>query len=373
MLDSVLVLEMGTAITAPLAAMMLGDLGAEVVKIERPEGDPFRRARGGTYSPNFVAFNRNKRSVTLDLSRPEEQARLHALLERADVLLDNFRPGVLKRLGLAPDALHARFPRLITCSITGFGDTGPNRLLPAFDAVSQAHSGISSMMVDADQPEGFGPTMSDNATGMYAACAIIAALFERQRTGRGRRLEANMLEASMAFITDNFANWTHLGIPTDRYSRVATSQSFAMRCADGKLIAVHLSTQKKFWDGLVAATGDDALARDTRFAERPGRVANYRELQHELNRCFGTAPRAEWERRLTVADVPFAPINTLPEVLEDPQVAALGTIFQIPHPNLGEVPDIHFPVLVDGARPRADNRRAPLLGEHTEEVLGPRE
>ena len=369
MLHNVTVLELGTAITAPLAAMMLGDIGADVIKIERPEGDPFRRARGGTYSPNFVSFNRNKRSVALDLATDSGRAKLQSLVARADVLLDNFRPGVLARLGLDPAAMRARYPRLIQCSITGFGDTGPYRLLPAFDAVAQARSGVAGMVVDPEQPEGFGPTMSDNVTGMYAAFAILGALLERGATGQGRRIEVNMLEASMAFITDAFANFTQMGIASDRYSRVAGSQSFAMHCQDGKLIAVHLSTQQKFWDALVAATGDAALGTDPRFAERTGRVANYRELQRELNRQFLARPRAEWEALLAQADVPFSPINTVEEVLADPQIAALNTMFPIPHPTLGETRDIAFPVLFDGARPRQDNRRAPLIGEHTQEVL----
>jgi crotonobetainyl-CoA:carnitine CoA-transferase CaiB-like acyl-CoA transferase len=369
MLHGVRVVEMGTVITAPLAAMMLGDMGAEVIKIERPEGDPFRRARGGTYSPNFVAFNRNKRSVALDLTQERDRAAMQALVARSDVLLDNFRPGVLDRLGLEPATLRARYPRLIQCSITGFGDVGPYRLAPAFDAVSQAHSGIASMMVDPEQPEAFGPTIGDNATGMYAASAILAALYERQQTGQGKRLEVNMLESSMAFITDNFALWTQMGVETDRYSRVAASQSFSMRCADGLPIAVHLSAQDKFWYAILGAIGDDPIARDERFANRPGRIAYYRELQRELNRCFQMQPRAEWERRLTAADVPFAPINTVQEVLADSQVAALGTLFQMPHPTLGETADIHFPVLADGTRLRMTYQRAPLLGEHTDEVL----
>ena len=369
MLNDVLVVEMGTAITAPLAAMMLGDLGADVIKIERPGGEPFRRARGGTYSPNFVAFNRNKRSVTLDLTAESGRAALAALVARTDVLIDNFRPGVLERLGLAPADLRRRHHRLIHCSITGFGTKGPARLQPAFDAVAQARSGIAGMMIDPEHPEVFGPTISDNVTGMYAATAILAALYQRHITGDGRRIEVNMLEASMAFMPDTFANWTQMGIPSERYSRAAGSQSFAVRCADGKPLAIHLSTQEKFWQGLLAVIDDPSLGTDPRFAAREGRVANYRALQAALNERFPKRPRAEWEERLAKADVPFAPINTVQEVLADPQVAALGALRPMPHPTLGEILDVECPVLVDGVRPRADYLRAPLVGEHTEEVL----
>ena len=369
MLTGVRVVEIGTAITAPLAAMMLADFGADVIKVERPEGDPFRRARGGTYSPNFVAFNRNKRSVVIDLSAEPGRTALHGLLATADVLLDNFRPGVLDRLGLAPEAMRERFPRLIMCSITGFGATGPDRALPAFDAVSQARSGLSAMLVDPDRPEAFGPTISDNATGLYAAAAILGALFERHRTGCGRRLEINMLEASMAFHTDNFANWTQSGIASNRTSRVAASQSFALHCADGKLLAIHLSTQTKFWDALVTAIGARSLSADPRFITREGRVGRYRELQAELNTYFCAHPRSEWERRLQAVDVPFAPIQSVEEVLADPQVAELGTVFHMRHPTHGDLTDIHCPVLVDGERPRLENFPAPELGEHTDELL----
>jgi formyl-CoA transferase len=369
MLGTVRVVELGTVITAPLAGMMLADFGADVIKVERPEGDPFRRARGGAYSPNFVAFNRNKRSVVLDLATEEGRASLMQLVARADVLLDNFRPGVLARLGLDPDRLRARFPRLIQCSITGFGVTGPYRDRPAFDAVAQARSGIAGMMVDPASPEAFGPTISDNVTGMYACSAILGALFERERTGTGRRLEVNMLEASMAFIVDAFANYTQSGIAAERYSRVAASQSFALRCADETLLAIHLSTQDKFWDALVRAMEAHDLATDPRFAGRLDRVRNYRALQRVLNERFLALPRAEWERRLEAADVPFAPINTIEDVLADPQVEALGTVYRTEHPTEGALIGIHCPVLVDGARPTDRLAPAPTLGEHTDAVL----
>jgi formyl-CoA transferase len=225
------------------------------------------------------------------------------------------------------------------------------------------------MLIDPEHPEVFGPTLSDNATGMYAATAILAALHERHLTGRGRRIEVNMLEASMAFMPDTFANWTQMGIPSERYSRAAGSQSFAVRCADGKLLAIHLSTQEKFWQGLLAVLEDPTLGTDPRFAAREGRVANYRALQAELNERFPARPRAEWEERLERADVPFAPINTVQEVMDDPQVAALGSLHPMPHPTLGEILDVECPVLVDGSRPRTQYLRAPLVGEHTEEVL----
>src|ERR1700678_1137447 len=181
MLEGVRVVELGTVITAPLTGMMLGDLGADVVKVERPEGDPFRRSHGNAYGPTFVAYNRNKRSIVLDLTTERDRQVLLELVDGGDVLLDNFRPMVLGKLGLAPEILRERNPRLIQCSITGFGSKGPYCERPAFDAVGLALSGVASLFVDPHEPEAFGPTISDNVTGMHACCAILAALVERGR------------------------------------------------------------------------------------------------------------------------------------------------------------------------------------------------
>lgn len=252
MLEGIRVIELGAFITAPLAAMMLGDLGADVVKVEPPEGDLFRRGHGGLYGSTFIAYNRNKRSLVLDLNDETARATLKTLVAGADVLIDNFRPAALKKLGLDPAAMRALNARLIHCSITGFGATGPYRDRPAFDAVGQALSGISSLFLDPEDPHCSGPTITDNVTGMYACTGILGALVERGRTGRGRRIEVNMLEASMAFVHDAFTNLTCAGIAGDRFSRVKRSQSFAFRCGDGRLIALQLSTREKFWQELWA-------------------------------------------------------------------------------------------------------------------------
>ncbi len=368
MLDGIRVVELGTTITAPLAAMLLADLGADVVKIERPDGDPFRSFRGGAYSPHFIAYNRNKRSVVLDLANAADQDALRALLATSDVFIDNVRPNVLPRIGLDPGELRARFPRLIHCSITGFGATGPYRDRPAFDAVAQALSGISSLYLDPEEPDLTGPTISDNVTGMYASYGVLGALIERERTGRGRRLEVNMLEASMAFVADAFANVTRLGMTLGPYTRVAASQSFAFRCSDGKLVAVHLSSLDKFWRGLLDAVELPTLGDDARFATRMDRLTNYLTLRALIAERMVTKPRSEWLVRLERADVPYASVNDISEVLDDPQVAALESMFVVEHPAEGPVTAIHSPIHVDGRRitPR---RPAPTLGEHTADVM----
>ncbi len=369
MLDGIRVIELGTVITAPLTGMMLADFGADVIKVERPEGDPFRHSHGGSYSPTFVAYNRNKRSVVLDLTTEGDRKALLGLIDGADVLLDNFRPGVLDKLGLAPEVLRLRNPRLIQCSITGFGSTGPYRERPAFDAVGLALSGLGSLFVDPDRPESFGPTISDNVTGMQACCAILGALVERSRTGEGRRLEVNMLESTMAFAPDAFTSVTRGGRTPDRLARASNSQSYAFRCADGELLAVHLSAREKFWQNFLHAIDAPDLGTDVRFAKHAQRARNYIALRAELTQRLLARPRAEWLQRLADADVPAAPILSIAEALDDPQVNALGSSYETEHPIEGMVRSICCPVLIDNIRPRNRMTAPPTLGEHTQEVL----
>jgi crotonobetainyl-CoA:carnitine CoA-transferase CaiB-like acyl-CoA transferase len=368
-LKGVRVVELSTVITAPLTGLMLADLGAEVIKVEHPQGgDPFRNFRGGQYSPNFVAYNRGKRSIQLDLRSEAGRSILLELIARADILLENYRPGVMDKLGLGDDALRAANPRLIHCSITGFGASGPYSARPAYDNVAVALSGILSLQLDPEQPQSSGPTIADNATGMFACYGILGALYERERSGRGRRVDINMLEAGIAFIPDPFANYTRAGIVSDRLTRVAASQSFAFRCGDGKLLAVHLSSQPKFFEAIAAALERPDLVRDERFATRDLRIANYGELTRVFAEIFEAKPRAHWMAVLEQHDVPFAPVQSLQDVLDDPQVRHLETFYKQRHPTEGEITAIHRPVLIDGER---EERAlpAPTLGEHTDEVL----
>ncbi len=368
-LKGVRVVELGTMITAPLAAMMLADLGADVVKVERPEtGDPFRSFRGGLYSPHFIAFNRNKRSVALDLQGESGKAALRALLRQADVLIDNYRSGVMERLGFSAEFIRNEYPRLVWCSITGFGADGPYADRPAYDAVAGALSGLASLMLDPSSPAASGPTIADNITGMYAAYGILGALYEREKTGRGRRIETNMLESSVAFIPDSFSNFTRLQIDNQPRTRVASSQSYAFRCSDGKLLALHLSSPQKFWESLLDVIGRADLKDDARFATRDARVRNYALLEKELAGIFSGEDRLHWMTKLERADVPFAPIQTVAEVLDDPQIKHLQTFYGQDHPTEGHLTLIRRPVLIDGQRDVA-SRPPPTLGEHTNEIL----
>lgn len=367
-LQGILVVELGTVLTAPLAGMMLADMGARVIKVEHPEGgDPFRRHAGKLYSPHFMAYNRNKQSIQLDLQSEAGKADLRKLLASADVLLDNFRAGVLPRLGFDTETLKAINPRLVHCSITGFGAEGPYKDRPCYDAVALAISGLASQKVDPEHPMLNGPSLSDNITGMYAAYGILGALYQRERTGEGARVEVNMLEASIAFSPEGFAQYTRLGVVPNPMSRVAISQSYAFRCADGRLVAVHLSSVEKFWVAFANALERPDLLTDERFQTPPQRAKNYLLISEIVGEVFAQQPYAHWEVRLTEADVPFAPVKSVPEVMQDPQVQQLQSFYTMEHPEHGTLTAIHRPVKINGQRGPVE-QPAPILGEHTASI-----
>lgn len=369
-LEGVRVIELTTMITGPLAGMLLADLGASVIKIENPEGgDPFRNFRGGLYSGHFISYNRNKRSLTLDLRSAKGKEIVLDLLRDADVLIDNFRTGVLDRLGLSDKVLAELNPKLIHASITGFGRDGPYANRPSYDAVAQALSGVMSQFVDPQSPQVAGPTVCDNITGFYAAYGILGALHERERTGKGKRVETSMMEATIAFAPDAFINHKRYKIPIGPLTRVAASQSYAFRCQDGRLVAIHMSSQLKFWEGLLRALERPDLNTNSDFDTREKRIANYQALTTELGKTFATRPRAEWTQRLEAEDVPYAPVHNVSEVFDDPQVQHLQTFYQVQHPQEGEVWGINSPVYFDGKRP-GEIHPPPVLGEHTEQILG---
>ena len=361
-LDKVRVLDLGGFITGPLAAMILAELGADVIKVERPgEGDPFRSFQGGKDSPHFVAHNRNKRSVTLDYSRPEGLAVLKKLIGTADVLVMNSRPGVAEKLGIGYEALKERYPRLIWCAITGFGADGPYAQRPAFDNVGQALSGWMSRHRASDEPRVIGPAISDPATSYYAAIGIVSALYEREMSGGGHKVEVNMLEATIALNLEPLAYYLQMGEPAPLYARGANSQAYNLVCKDGRRIGLHMSSPDKFFAGLCKAIERPDLAE--RYGNRVKRIAGYDEIARELSSVFRTRTRSDWMQRLEANDVPFAPELGVDELEQDPQVRHLGTFYQVAGTKAQ-----HRPVRIDGSR-EIEFRAPPALGEHTEEVL----
>ena len=367
-LKDVLVVELGTMVTAPLAGMMLSDMGARVIKVELPEtGDPFRAHGGGRYSPPFVAYNRGKESVQLDLRSAEGLANLNRLLERADVVLENFRPGVMDKMGLGNETLRALNPRLIRASITGFGADGPYKNRPAYDSVPLALSGLSSLLLDPEDPRMSGPTIADNITGMYAAQGILGALLRRTATGKGGHVEVNMLEAAISFMPDAFAQFTRAGIVSGPETRVRISQAYTLRAADGLLVTIHFSSVQKFWEGLLNVIERPDLAADERFATPAARTRHYPELREILLDVFAARPRAVWVERLAAEGVPGAPVNRVDEVADDPQVRHLGTFARTVHPEMGEVIGIKSPIRLDGAR-RDDPPPPPVLNADADAI-----
>lgn len=363
-LNSLKVVEIGTMVTAPLAAMLLAQLGADVIKIENPAGgDPFRRSAGDAYSPNFIAYNQNKRSLQLDLASEQGKGRLLKLLADADVLIENFRPGVMGRLGVTKAVLEAANPKLVHCSITGFGADGPYAERPAYDTVGIALSGILHMYLDRENPQVYGPTLADNVTGLYAFGGILAALHAVRETGLGQRVEVNMLESAIAFVPDAFSYSTRLDQQYGPVSRVASSQSFVWRCADDRIIAVHLSVPEKFWLALLEATGTAAtIGADPRFATARDRIRNYSALAEALVPVMAGRPRSEWEAAFTSHDVPFAPVHAIADVIDDPQVRHLGTFAAARHEQEGDIVGIRNPLRINGQR--TEVVAPPVLGEH---------
>ncbi|MEO7008065.1 MAG: CoA transferase, partial [Caldimonas sp.] len=242
-LQGLKVVEQGTFITGPAAGMLLGDLGADVVKVEQPlTGDPFRAFKGGLYSPHYQTYNRNKRSITLDTKDAADRDVLDALIAEADVYIQNFRPGVAEKLGVGAERLQTLNPKLVYCSISGFGATGPAANRPAYDTVAQAASGFLNLLVNPANPRVVGPAIADSLTGFYAAYGVLGALFERNRTGIGRKVEVSMLEAMAHFNLDAFTHFFQAGEVMGPYSRPSVSQSYVLRCADDKWIALHMSS-----------------------------------------------------------------------------------------------------------------------------------
>jgi crotonobetainyl-CoA:carnitine CoA-transferase CaiB-like acyl-CoA transferase len=363
------IIEHGAFITGPYTAMLLADLGADVIKVERPGiGDPFRSFEQGLYGPQFQAFNRNKRSIQIDLEQESERDVLRDLLSTADVYIQNHRPGVIEKLGFAPDIVRALNPRLVYCAITGFGADGPYAHRPAYDTVAQGMSGFLSMFVSPAEPRVVGPATADSVTGLYAAYGILGALLERHQTGRGRLVEVSMLEAAMHFSIEQYHGYFVSGRVPGPEDRGRVSQSLAFNCADGKLICLHLSSPAKFWDGLLAAIERPDLAQDPRFLGRMDRVHNHEALVQTLRPVFATRPRAEWLMRLDGQDVPHAPVFNLGEALDDPHVRHLGMERTLAHPTEGAVRTLRRPVVYDGDRAGIAMTPPPTLDEHGQEI-----
>ena len=365
-LAGIRVVEQGTFITGPCAGMMLADFGADVIKVESPDGDPYRVYHGGQYSAHFQAYNRNKRSLALDMKLKSDRALFDVLISQADVYIQNFRPGTSERLGAGVERLRQLNPRLVYCSISGFGSSGPYVDRPSYDSVAQALSGFLSVVVDYDRPQFLGPALADAITGLYASQGILAALVQRGRTGCGCHVEVSMLEAMTHFAVEPFAAFFALGQMPTSADRPRLAQAYILRTADDRLIAIHLSSLEKFWQGLAAALEAPELLSDQRFNPRERRIAEYETLRLELSARFARQPLDHWVRRLGAEDVPYAPVNRMDDVVRDPQVGHLGIVVPVESPHTA-TQAVRPAVQFDGSRAQSVSA-APLLDQHGEAI-----
>ena len=368
-LAGIRIVEAASYVTGPFASQLLADMGAEVVKIEEPKrGDPFRGWGERNYAATFCSLNRNKKSITLDLRIDAGRDIALRIASEADVLIQNFRPGVMEKRGLGYNDIKKLNSKIVYCSISGFGPTGPYRDMPGYDTVGQARSGLLSLLTDPGKPQGMGISFSDHLTGMYACYGVLSALMNRMLSGEGQHVETSLLRASVSFVGENAARYFETGHVPRRKHRTTTAGVFAFEDRDGLPFVLHMSSPDKFWRNMFEVVGKPEWSEDSRFNSRKARIENYDTLVEQLTPIFRGGRREDWLRRLTEMDVPAAPINTLDEVFADPQVQTYGFPIEVEHPKMGKMKLLGNAVDMSRTPPSID-RPPPMLGEHTEEIL----
>jgi crotonobetainyl-CoA:carnitine CoA-transferase CaiB-like acyl-CoA transferase len=383
-LSNVRVLDLSRVLAGPWAGQNLADLGAEVIKVERPKtgddsrafGPPWLKDASGKDTPEsayFACANRGKKSITVDLSKPEGSRIVRELAARADVLLENYKFGDLARYGLGYDDLEAVNPRLIYCSVTGFGQSGPYRERPGYDFMIQGMGGLMSITGERDELAGGGPQkagipIADLITGMYATIAVCAALANRAATGVGQHLDLALLDSLVAVLANQGANYLATGVSPKRlgnaHPNIVPYQAF--KTADGDVILAcgNDNLFRKFCE----VADCKHLAADPRFATNGERVVNRAELDAILGDIFRTRTTRDWVAALEAAGVPNGPINTLEQVFAEPQAIARGLRMELPHPVAGQVSLVRSPMRFS-ATPVEHERPPPVLGQHTDEIL----
>jgi crotonobetainyl-CoA:carnitine CoA-transferase CaiB-like acyl-CoA transferase len=384
-LDGIRIFDLTRILAGPTCTQALGDLGADVIKIERAGAGDDTRKWGPPYvvdkdgkatheSAYYLSANRNKRSMSLDLRNPEGQAIARKLIAKSDVLIENFKVGDLAKFGLDYESLAAEFPKLVYCSITGFGQTGPYAPRAGYDMLAQGLGGIMSITGPAEgtpggQPHKVGVGIADIMTGMYAGLAILAALRHRDRTGEGQRIDMALLDTQVSWLANEGMNYLVSGKTPIRqgnaHPNIVPYEVFG--CADGFVIlAVGNDGQfAKFCD----FAGRPELAKDPKFATNPARIANRAEIVRAVGDILRAKPQAHWVEGLAKAGVPCSPVNDIKQVFEDPQVKARGMRVDMPHASGVDVPLIASPIKMSKTPPRY-RHAPPLCGQHTDEVLG---
>jgi len=368
-LAGIRVLDLTRYLAGPFCTMLLADYGADVVKVESRKGREFRVPGARHDSYFFLSSNRGKRSMTLDLRRPEGREVLLRLLPRFDVLVENFRPDVMDSLGLGPRALAERFPRLVYCAISGFGADGPYRDRPGFDQIAQGMSGFMSLTgTEASGPTRAGIAIGDLLAGIFGAHGIQLALFERSRSGRGQIVETSLLESLVSVLSWGAGMYFESGQapgPAGQHHPLASPYG-RFRARDGYLNIA--SGNDLMWEKLARALERERWLEDPRFADAVARVRHRDDLTAEIDAVLATADVGDWVERLNAAGVPAGPVFDLDQVFHDPQVLARDMLVEMPHPELGRYRTTGLPVKLRRS-PGGIERPPPTHGQHTDEVL----
>lgn len=379
-LEGLRVLDVSRALAGPYCAMILGDLGADVIKVELPErgdesrswGPPFVGEASQAYpgeSTYFMAINRNKRSITVNIKTPAGQEIIKRLAAESDVFVENYRTGTLDKIGLGYEDLHHLNPRLIYCSISGYGRNGPYADRPGYDFTLQAEGGIMGMTGPEDgSPYRVGISVIDITTGMYSTLAVLAALYARESSGEGQLIDISLIDTSVALLANVACNYLVGGVVPARmgnaHFNIAPYEVFHAR---DRWFTLGAASPKQ-WEMVCEVIGKPELKSDPRFVTNKERVANRAALAKILNDAFEQREAQEWLAKLQEADIPSGPINTIPDVFDHPQAAVRGFKVGIEHPTAGWVNLPGFPYKLSDSPPKL-HRHPPLLGEHTEEIL----
>jgi formyl-CoA transferase len=374
LLRGVRVLDLSRVLAGPYCTMMLGDLGADIIKIEAPGSGDDTRHWGPPFAPGgesayFLCVNRNKRSITLNLKSTQGLKILRELLMKSDILVENFRVGTMQRWGLDYETLQEIHPGLIYCTITGYGYTGPRQHLAGYDFIIQAQGGLMSITgPEMGEPYKVGVAIADITAGLFACNAILAALFENQRSGKGQRIDISLLDSQIAWLANVGSNYLISSEKPARYGNahpnIVPYQTF--KAKDG-YFAVGIGNDSQ-WRQFCEKAGKSEWAEDSRFNTNSNRVKNRKELIPLLARLFGQLEIAHWLTLLEESGIPCGPINSVDQALEDPQVQAREMVINVPHPSAGTFRMVASPLKIPTA-PADVRLPPPMLGEHTEQIL----
>jgi formyl-CoA transferase/CoA:oxalate CoA-transferase len=372
-LAGVTVIDFTRVLSGPYCTMVLADHGARVIKVEHPIRGDDTRHWGPPFldgeSAYFLSINRNKESVTVDFKQPAGQRILDQLLASADVVVENFRPGTLESVGLGAEDVLARHPRIVYCSISGFGHTGPRREEPGYDAVMQAEGGLMSITGEADGPPlRLGVAITDIVSGLFGAQGVMSALLAREKTGRGQHVDIGMLDATAALLTYQAGNYFATGeVPARMGNRHPTIVPYELfHAADGEFVIA--GGNDEIWRRLCRVIGRPDLADDVRYRTNADRASRHAEVKTLLENALRARARAEWVRELNQAGVPCGSVREISEVLADPQIAARGMVAEVEHSTIGSAKVINSPVKMSGT-PTGVRTAPPVLGQHTTAVL----